>query len=497
MSIAVDTHLEPAPPALGSSSVRSAGLVALGKSARLRWRAGVGVALAGLVGALGYVISSTGSAAHVPLLTHTIARGDLVVSVTEQGTLESSNNREIKCKVKGESTVVWVIETGTEVKPGDLLIRLDTAKIEDDISTQKIAYEKAVADRETAAGEAESAQVSITEYVEGKFKSEQALKQKELVIAQSQLKSAQNSLTYYRRMFRKGFASQLEIATHEDGVKHAELDVKVKETELSSLERFGKPKMVEELQSKLKTAEAKQAAAAAAVELESARLKRTQEQLANCEVHAEVAGLVMYPSVAEWMNEPDIKQGAKVREDQVLLMIPDLQQMQVKVGVHESKVDRIKPGLSARMELKDEHVSGKVLSIAAMAKPTGWWAGNMVKYDTIVKLEPRPGLKPGMSAAVEIFLDRYADVVRVPVAAVVEQEGQFWCWVENGSQQTKRTLKLGDTNNQFIVVESGLTEGDRVVLNPLDLLDEAQREALKPKDKDPVPEAATSAVAHK
>ena len=44
-------------------------------------------------------------------------------------------------------------------------------------------------------------------YVEGKFPSEQATKQKELVIAQSQLKAAQNSLEYFQRMFRKGYAS--------------------------------------------------------------------------------------------------------------------------------------------------------------------------------------------------------------------------------------------------------------------------------------------------
>ena len=48
-------------------------------------------------------------------LTYTITRGDLVVTVTEQGTLESSNNTEIKCKVRGYSTVIWVIEGGTVV----------------------------------------------------------------------------------------------------------------------------------------------------------------------------------------------------------------------------------------------------------------------------------------------------------------------------------------------------------------------------------------------
>jgi len=430
------------------------------------------------------VTNSTAPDSGAQRLTHPISRGDLVVSVTEQGTLESSSNREIKCKIKGGSTVLWVIETGTEVKPGDELVRLDTAKIEEEISTQKIAYEKAVALLRISEGEVAFARVSVTEYIEGKFPSELATKQKDLVIAQSKLKSSQNELTYFQKMFRKGFASQLEVASHEDSVKHAELDVIVKQTELNSLERFGKKKSVEELDSKLKTAEAHLAADTAAVELEKAKLARAEQQLANGIIHAEAGGLVMYPSVAEWMNEPDIKEGATVHEDQVLLMMPDLKQMQVKVGIHESKVDRVKRGLKARLRLKDKDVDGEVLSVASMTRPTGWWAGNMVKYDTIIKLTEQQGLKPGMTAAVEIFISRHTDALRVPVAAVVEQSKEFWCWVETDAGPVKRALKLGETNDQFIVVESGLAEGDRVVLNPLDLLDEAQRAALQPSETD-------------
>ena len=36
---------------------------------------------------------------------------------------------------------------------------------------------------------------------------------------------------------------------------------------------------------------------------------------------------------------------AAVRERQTILRIPDLLQMQVKVNVHESKVDQIQPGM--------------------------------------------------------------------------------------------------------------------------------------------------------
>ena len=79
------------------------------------------------------------------IMTYRVTRGDLSVTVTENGMLESSNNEEIKCMVKGGSTVLWVIETGTIVKPGEELVRMDTSLIEDNITQQQITYERAVA----------------------------------------------------------------------------------------------------------------------------------------------------------------------------------------------------------------------------------------------------------------------------------------------------------------------------------------------------------------
>ncbi len=87
--------------------------------------------------------------------------------------------------------------------------------------------------------------------------------------------------------------------------------------------------------------------------------------------------------------------------------MPDLSQMQVKVGIHESIIDRIKPGLSARVTLPDKTLDGEISSVASVTRPAGWWTGNVVKYDTIIKLPSVPGLKPGMSADVEVILDRH------------------------------------------------------------------------------------------
>ena len=169
-----------------------------------------------------------------------------------------------------------------------------------------------------------------------------------------------------------------------------------------------------------------------------------------------------------------------------------LNQMQVKVGIHEAKVERIAPGTEARIELQDTYLDGEVLSVASIAKPPGWWTGNVVKYDTIIGVDSQSSLKPGMSATVELFLARYNDVLMIPVAAVVEQEDGFFCWVKTGDGTQRRGLELGDSDDQFIIVNSGLKEGDEVVLNPIAYVDEARVEALKPKRSEKPVEAMSA-----
>jgi len=74
-------------------------------------------------------------------------------------------------------------------------------------------------------------------------------------------------------------------------------------------------------------------------------------------------------------------------------------------------------------------------------------------------------------------------VLTIPVAAVVQTEEGDFCWVKTAEGPQRRSLRLGDSNDRFIVVESGAEEGDEVVLNPLAFIEEAQSEVLKPVDE--------------
>ncbi len=419
-----------------------------------------------------------------PKLTHTITRGDLLVTVTEQGTLESSSNLEIRCKVEGWSTVNWVVESGAVVKPGDELVRLDSSAKEETISQKKIDYQRSLAGLAGAEAEKARAEISIPEYEEGRYVSQLENLMKDKAIAESNLSTSQNMLAHTEMMFKRGYVSELEVEGNKFTVERAVLELNVTKTAIDVLNRFTKEKELESLNGTLKAAEANLDAQKAQVELQKQRLDHAIEQFEHCVIVAKQGGMVIHPKAAEWKHAPDIEEGANVHTNQVLLMMPDLSKMQVKLGIHESMIERIKPGLPARITLQeDSTIIGEVSSVAEVTRPAGWWTGNVVKFETIVALDSETELKPGMSAEVKVILARYENVLTIPVAAVVEMEQDYFCWVKTSDGPQRRLLQLGDSNDQFILVEAGLKEGDEVVLNPLAFIEEAQTDALKPLDE--------------
>ncbi len=442
--------------------------------------------IAVLIGLGAWVLQRGSSKKPVNMLTHQVTMGDVVVTVTEQGALESATNKEIKCTVKGGSTILWIIEDGTEVQPGDELVRLDSSTIEDNISQKRITYETALSTKIKSESDVSVAKISIIEYLEGTYEQERKTFENEIFVAEEELKKAELAYDSIRRSVSRGLVSPLQLQGEQFRVESARKVLELAQKKLHVLENYTKVKTLEELQGALTAAEAKLASDTESLKLEEARLLREKEQLQNCNIRAESSGMVIYPEAAEWKNQPEIEEGATVREQQTLLVIPDLGKMQVRVGVHESKVKRLKPGMPARIEVQDNTYSGELVSVATQASPSGWWDGNVRRFDAIVRLDSRGGLRPGMSADVEITVVRHSNVLSIPVAAVIGIDQQLYCWVDAQTGLEKRALTLGDSNDQFIVVEAGLEAGEQVVLNPRDFVEEAEfAQQNTPTRKDP------------
>jgi multidrug efflux pump subunit AcrA (membrane-fusion protein) len=452
------------------------------RSPRGRWRTRglIASAVIAVVASAAVIIPGANSPrAFDPALTHTLTRGDLLVKVTEQGTLESSNNTEVKCKVRGDNTIIWVIESGTEVKPGDELVRLDTLFIEEQISERTKFAHLARSAAERSKADMAQAKLAIDEYLQGRFVSDLATLNKDLAIAKSRHLTAKSMLGHSKKMAESGYVSELEVEEREFGVAQADLNVKLTETQIDVLNRFTKEEELATLKGDFKAAKARYEADRERAYADEQRLLRAEEEFKHCIVKAARGGMVIYPSGEQWDETPDIEEGATVHKDQVLLLMPDLSQMQVKVGIHESIIERIKPGLTANVTLPGETIDGNVSTVAAVAQPAGWWTGNVVKYDTIIELPSAERLKPGMSVEVEVIVARHENVLMIPAAAVVETQKGYACWVATAEGTQRRALQLGDSSDMFLVVKAGLNEGDQVVVDPLAHIEEAQTEAAK------------------
>jgi multidrug efflux pump subunit AcrA (membrane-fusion protein) len=455
----------------------------------LKWlmAAAVVAGLAGLAWA-GWVVYRAGTqpTSTGPLTTYKVKRGELLVTVTEEGSLESAENVEIKCEVAGGTSIVWIIEDGKEVSKGTELLRLDGSKLKEDVSQQKIEYEKAVAAKIQAAKDYDAAKIAVEEYAQGTFKKDFSEAESKATVARGALRSAENSLQHGERMFRKGYISPLQLEALKTAVEHAKLDLSTAEIARDVLQKFTRPKMMQELESKRDAAAAKRDSEKASLDLQEAKLKRLTTQWEKCTVLAPKAGLVIYANEQMyWGNrDSEIKAGMKVYEEQTILRLPDLSRMRAKVAVHEAKIDQLRAGMRARIRVQDHEFQGAVVSVANRPE-TSWFMATSKKYPVKVDIDGKSkDLRPGMTAEVEILVDHLQNVISLPVAALAEKAGQTYCCVKKGTALERRNVTFGAGNDKFVEIKQGIGVGEEVVLNPRAALGETGDEPRKQTDVD-------------
>ncbi len=417
------------------------------------------------------------------LATYAAQRSDLLITITEDGSMASAENVDIKCEVAGGTTIVWIIDDGKKVTKGTELLRLDGSKLKEDVSAQKIAYEKALAASIQSAKDFAATKIAVEEYTEGTFKKDFRKAESDVVVAQEALRSAENTLQHGERMFRKGYITPMQYEGQKSAVARAKLDLGTAEIGRDVLQKFTRPKMVQELQSKRDAAEAKRDSDKASLALEEAKLKRLTEQLGKCTVRAPKDGLVIYANERMYYGDSDgeVKAGMKVYEESTILRLPNLDKMQADVGVHEAKVDQVRVGLRARIRVQDRDYQGSVASVAN--RPQSNWMSSAKKYSVKVRLDGEPkALRPGMTAEVEILVAELKDVISLPVAAVAEKAGQAFCCVKKGPALERRNVVLGMSNDRHIEIKEGIAVGEVVVLNPRAALGDKGDESQKQPD---------------
>jgi multidrug efflux pump subunit AcrA (membrane-fusion protein) len=411
------------------------------------------------------------------LLTTTVWKGLYDFAVTAHGTVESASNAELRCEVRsrvGGTAILDVVPEGTVVNEGDTVVELDPSNLLLEEDQQKIL----VSTRESQFAQAENtlkaAEIAKTEYLEGLYISQEKQVLSELFLAEQAKTTAEAVLESTKVLYEKAVVSALRVEAAHANVDDATNKLAAAQANLNTLRNFTRQKELTLLEAGIASGEADFKAQQRNLQLEQKRLKDIENQIAKCAIKATAAGQVVYANDPDFFRSSSyspfvVAPGAMVRERQVIIWLPNANDMQVKVTVNEARVTLIRPGMpvSIRLDaLDDEMIEGEVTKINQFAEPGGHWSGAN-KYATTIKIKNPPAdLRVGMNAEAWIHVEQMPDALLLPVQALAESKGHFFSLVKNGDEYETREVEIGSTNDQVATIDRGLEEGDEVVINP-------------------------------
>jgi HlyD family secretion protein len=142
-----------------------------------------------------------------------------------------------------------------------------------------------------------------------------------------------------------------------------------------------------------------------------------------------------------------------------LMTIADLSIMQIKAGVNEVDIGKVRLGQDVKIDV-DAYPGvtfhGVITHVAPAARDE-----QGVKID-ITNSDER--LRPNMTANIEIQGDHREGVLTIPIEAAFRKQGRYVAYVFDGSpgEPVEREITTGVANIEKIEVVAGLTEGDLV-----------------------------------
>lgn len=411
----------------------------------------------------------------VEFLTTRPIQGPFVHMVLERGEVESSSNVEVRCQVRSRSSVgtniLEIVPEGTWVEEGDFLVRLDDATLQTQLIQQQIVCSNSESAAIEAAANLESAKLTLDEYSEGTFKEQLAQQQSAVFVAEENNRRAEEYVQYSKRLAERGYIPEAQLEADAFALEKSKKELGVAQTKLDVLNKYTKQKMLTQLTANVQTAEAKLQSRSKTWELDKKQLDEIVEQIALCTINAPVAGQVVYQNNRGRSSSVLIEPGMPVRERQVIINLPDPNKMRVVAKVHESRIGFVSKGQVAELRLDsmpELPLDGKVTEVSEYPLPAiSVYTAHVKEYAVEIEIEQPPAdLRPGMTAEVNVLVEQRENAIQIPIEAVVERNEQFYCAIAKpeGGLET-RTLDIGSANETDVVVESGLSINEDVILN--------------------------------
>jgi len=444
-----------------------------------------------------------------------VARGDLRVTLTENGTLVAKDSRKVDSDMKGQAKITWLVEEGSEVAEGDVVARLDSTEQQEQLEQRELEIVQTEADVDTARTDLEIQQADNAAAIEkAELDKDKAQKEQERYVdgdapkerrkLEVAIKAAETTFTRAKKRFEdstllqeKDYINKSQVEEDQIAYEQATVELESARRDLELFDVYTYPMTMTEksvavrdaergLETASKRARSTERQKQVTVEQHEKRLTKLKDQakdlteeIAKMTLTAPSPGIVIYGDPRRPWNRDEIRVGGEVWGQMTLITIPDLRVMQVKLRVHEADISKLHEGQPATVSMDTYPglvLSGKVTKIAGIASGDNEWDNDpeVKKFDVEVTLDQAADealeLKPGISAKAQIFIEERRGVLFVPLQCVFLDEGKHQVYrLDAGGRPEAVVIEPGMSNDSHIEVLSGLQPGDRVLLYNPDL----------------------------
>jgi HlyD family secretion protein len=352
-----------------------------------------------------------------------VERGDVAKSVVATGRIEPISKVEIKSKANGIVKEIKV-EVGDRVKVGQVLAELDKDNLSARLRESRAALAGAQANVTAAEAEFEKNKVEA----EGPT-----------------LPFARRNLERAEKLFKDKLVPQQTL----DDTRSA-LEMAVNRQQAAKTAGRGA---------------GPDGAGRASVAAQAA-VERAEEELTNATIRAPIDGMVLSRPIELGSPVSSILNlGANAT---LVMVLGDISKVYVKGNVDEADIGSVRLNQPARIKVetfRDKQFEGKVTQIS----PMGTDKDNVISFEVKVSIDNSAGeLLANMTTNAEIILEEHKQTLVIPEAAIIydtKRNASVDLYLPGAkNQRERRPVKVGVSNGTKTQVVSGLSEGQRVVL---------------------------------
>lgn len=353
---------------------------------------------------------------------------EITVSSTQTGTIKSDKEVKVTAERQGRVSMLFV-EEGDIVKQGSPIAELDAEEAGLSLQMSRASYEKAKAQLSNLKAAFEPFRVDMEAGIQK---------------AEANLKEAEKKLKRMRDLREKGFISEMELDSAELSYNVAKADY---DSSLSGRDLL-----------KVKKQEVK--AQEAVVREAHAALALSELNYKYSHIKAPITGVV---------SQRPVMLGDGLIKGALIATVVETGSFYIEAFIDEADVAKVKTAQDVRISM-DAYPETALRGGVYMISPVVLGGGQEARtFEVRIRIKDK-GLqtlvKPGMSADIEIVVDKVEAALVIPSQAVIEREGEKYVYRKEGGKARLRQVQTGLFNWTYTEIVSGIKEGDEVIVNP-------------------------------